>query len=130
MSKSKPPKKVVVTTTSPTTTSRTTTATGSSRPAPTVSTRSRQTTPAPKAELLFGKQNFIWMAIGVGLIALGLMLMAGGHMPSPDVWEPNRIYSFTRITLAPILILAGLAVEIYAIFKKNNPPATSSSDTE
>lgn len=126
MSKSKPPKKVVVTTTSPTTTSRTTVGAGSNRPTPTVS-RSRQATPAPKAELLLGKQNFIWMAIGVGLIALGLMFMAGGHQPSPDVWDNNIIYSFTRVTLAPILILAGLVVEIYAIFKKNTT-ATSKSD--
>jgi hypothetical protein len=39
-------------------------------------------------------------------------------MPSPDEWEPERIYSFRRTVLAPIVILAGLAVEIYAIFKK------------
>ncbi len=127
MSKSKPPKKVVVTTTTPTTTSRTTVATGTNRPSPTVSTRSRQATPAPKVELLLGKQNFIWMAIGVGLIALGLIFMVGGHMPSPDVWDDAIIYSFTRVTLAPIFILAGLAVEIYAIFKKNTT-ATSKSD--
>lgn len=126
MSKSKPTKKVVVTTTTPTTSSRTT-STGTNRPTPAASTRTRQTTTAPKAEMLFGKQNYIWMAIGVGLIALGLALMAGGHMPSPDVWEADRIYSFRRITLAPLLILAGLIVEIYAIFKKNTP-ATSSGD--
>jgi hypothetical protein len=39
-------------------------------------------------------------------------------MPSPDVWDDNIIYSFRRVTLAPILILAGLAVEVVAIFKK------------
>lgn len=127
MSKSKPPKKVVVTTTpTPTTSSRTTSA-GTRRTVPTTSTRSRSTTPVVKGEMLFGKQNYMWMAIGAGLIALGLALMAGGHMPSPDVWEPERIYSFRRITLAPIVILAGLIVEIYAIFKKNTP-ATNSSD--
>lgn len=126
MSKSKPPKKIVVTTATPTTTSRTTT-TGASRPTPTTSTRTRQAAAAPKADLLFGKQNYIWMGIGAGLIALGLALMAGGSMPNPDVWEADRIYSFRRITLAPIMILAGLIVEIYAIFKKNTP-ATSSSD--
>ncbi|MEL6123892.1 MAG: DUF3098 domain-containing protein [Bacteroidota bacterium] len=38
-------------------------------------------------------------------------------MPSPDVWEDDRIYSFRRITLAPIVILTGLAIEVYAIFK-------------
>jgi hypothetical protein len=128
MSKSKPPKKVVVTTT-PTTAKRTV-ATTPSRPAATsaTGTRTRQAAPAPKAELLFGRQNYIWMAIGVGLIFLGLALMAGGRMPSPDVWEADRIYSFRRITLAPIVIIAGLAVEIYAIFKRNTPVRSEVSE--
>lgn len=129
MSKAKPPKKVVVTTT-PTTSSRTTSTTpATKRTVPTVSKRSRPATPAPQAQLLFGKENYMWMAIGAGLIAVGLALMAGGHMPSPDVWEPNLIYSFRRITLAPIVILAGLIVEIYAIFKKSTP-ATTDTDLE
>ncbi len=106
---SKPKKKVVVTTTPE--------KEKTSRPTPTAS-RTRQTQPALKAELLFHRQNYIWMGIGAGLIALGLVLMSGGHMPSPDVWEPERIYSFRRTVLAPIVILVGLGVEIYAIFKK------------
>jgi hypothetical protein len=57
------------------------------------------------------------MLIGIGLIALGLILMLGGSMPSPDVWDDSIIYSFRRITLAPALIVAGLLVEVYAIFK-------------
>lgn len=67
--------------------------------------------------LIFGKQNYLWMGIGAVLIALGLVLMLGGQQPSADVWDPNVIYSFRIITLAPIIILAGLAIEIYAIFK-------------
>ena len=68
--------------------------------------------------MVFGKQSYIWMGAGIGLIALGLILMAGGHMPSPEVWDEDIIYSFRRTTLAPILILAGLVIEVYAIFKK------------
>jgi len=68
--------------------------------------------------LLFSKQNYLYMAIGVGLIALGMILMLGGDMKDPNVWDETVIYSFRRITLAPIVILAGLAVEVYAIFKK------------
>ena len=67
--------------------------------------------------LLFGKSQYKFMLIGVGLIAIGMLLMLGGSMPSPDVWDDSLIYSFRRITLAPIFILAGLVVEIYAIFK-------------
>ena len=70
-------------------------------------------------ELIFDRQNFIWMGIGLALLFLGMALMAGGHMPSDDVWDDNIIYGFRRTVLAPILILGGLAVEIYAIFKKS-----------
>lgn len=68
--------------------------------------------------LLFGAVNYKWVAIGIGLLTLGMLCMMGGSMPSPDVWDDSIIYS-TRITvIAPILILAGLGVQFYAIFKK------------
>ena len=67
---------------------------------------------------IFRKENYKWMFIGIGLIALGLALMSGGSMPDENTWDPDRIYSFRRITLAPIVILAGLALQIVAIFKK------------
>lgn len=69
------------------------------------------------ATLIYGRENFKWMLIGVAVIALGMALMAGGSMPSPDVWDDSVIYSFRRITLAPIVILIGLGIEVYAIFK-------------
>jgi len=49
---------------------------------------------------------------------LGLILMAGGGSEDPAVFDSDRIYSFRRITLAPFLLILGLVVEIYAIFKK------------
>ncbi|MEM1327633.1 MAG: DUF3098 domain-containing protein [Bacteroidota bacterium] len=70
-----------------------------------------------KAPLIFGKENYAWMSLGAGLIVLGMFLMSGGDMPSADVWEDDIIYSTRRTVLAPIVILAGLGVEIYAIFK-------------
>jgi hypothetical protein len=78
---------------------------------------------APKlsysTEPLFGKENYMWMLIGIVLVVLGLILMAGGKSPDPNVFNKNEVYSFRRITLAPILILLGLGIEIYAIFKKS-----------
>jgi sulfite exporter TauE/SafE len=68
--------------------------------------------------LLFKKNNLIWMAAGALLIIIGLALMSGGRMPDPNTWDPDIIYSFRRTVLAPIVILAGLGLEIYAIFKK------------
>lgn len=79
--------------------------------------KSRKSTSTKVQELSFGKKNFQLALLGVGLILLGMILMMGGGMPSPDVWDDSRIYSFRRITLAPIVIIAGLIVEVYAIFK-------------
>ncbi|HLX66554.1 MAG TPA: DUF3098 domain-containing protein [Puia sp.] len=70
---------------------------------------------------LFGKENYRWMLIGIALVALGLILMAGGKSPDPNVFNKNEVYSVRRITIAPILILAGFVVEIFAIFRKEKP---------
>lgn len=68
---------------------------------------------------LFGKENYRWMLIGLVLVALGLILMGGGKSKDPNVFNPNEVYSFRRITLAPILIIGGFVVEIFAIFRKD-----------
>jgi hypothetical membrane protein len=67
---------------------------------------------------LFGKENYRWMVIGLGVILLGLLLMIGGKSKDPNVFDPSEVYSFRRITVAPILILGGLVLEIVGIFKK------------
>ena len=71
-----------------------------------------------RGTMLFGKQNYQFMLIGLGLVLLGFVLMRGGNMPDANTWDESRIYSFTRITLAPFVILLGLAIEVYAIFIK------------
>ncbi len=68
--------------------------------------------------LLFNDKNYKLIAAGLGLIFLGLLLMSGGHMPDNNTWDESLIYSFRRITLAPMVIIAGLVVEIYAVFYK------------
>jgi hypothetical protein len=68
---------------------------------------------------IFSKDNYIWMLAGAVLIVLGMFLMAGGKSnANPGVFDKDAVYSSTRITIAPILILAGLVVEIFAIFKR------------
>ena len=74
-------------------------------------------TTAPAASL-FTKDNYIWMIAGIIVMALGIILMAGGKSDDPNVFKENEVYSTRRITIAPILILLGLGVEVYAIFKK------------
>ena len=79
----------------------------------------KQHTSAP----LFAKENLTWMLIGAAIIALGFFLMSGGKSSDPNVFDTKQVYSTTRITVAPIVIVIGLIVEIYAIFKK--PKATN-----
>lgn len=70
------------------------------------------------SDSLFGKENYIWMIAGVAVIAIGMLLMSGGKSSDAGVFDQKEIYSTTRITIAPLLILAGLALEVVAIFKK------------
>ncbi|HMP94206.1 MAG TPA: DUF3098 domain-containing protein [Phnomibacter sp.] len=67
---------------------------------------------------LFGRTNYLLMLAGIVLIALGMLVMAGGKSPDPGVFNYKEIYSTTRITVAPILIVMGLVLEVYAILKK------------
>lgn len=67
---------------------------------------------------LFSKDNYMWMLAGVVVMAIGFFLMAGGKSADPNVFNDKDVYSPVRITIAPILIIAGLLIEIYAIMKK------------
>lgn len=73
----------------------------------------QKTTPS-----IFNKQNYIWMLAGLVLIAIGMFLMMGGKSDNPAIFDEKEVYSKTRITVAPLLILAGLVVEVFAIFRK------------
>ncbi len=67
---------------------------------------------------LFTKDNYMWMLIGLAVMAVGFFLMSGGRNNDPKVFDPKEVYSNTRITIAPILIIGGLLIEIFAIMKK------------
>ena len=64
-----------------------------------------------------GKENYKLMAIGFAVIILGFILLAGGGSDDPNVFNPD-IFSFRRLTIAPIILLAGFLFELYAIMKK------------
>lgn len=66
---------------------------------------------------LFDKTNLMWMLGGVAVMILGYILMAGGKSDDPNVFNANEVYSPMRITVAPILILAGLVVLVFSIFR-------------
>lgn len=70
------------------------------------------------AGIALGLQNYKLMLIGFAIIAAGFALMSGGKSSDPNVFNAEGLYSFRRITLAPIIVIFGFVFEIYAIMKR------------
>ena len=70
-----------------------------------------------KLDFALGPENYKLLAIGFAIIVAGFILMLGGKSDDPNVFNED-IFSFRRITLAPIVVLAGFIFEIWAIMKK------------
>ena len=71
-----------------------------------------------KPDFLFESINYKILLIGIGVIALGFILMSGGSSDDPNVFNED-IFSFRRIRLAPTVVLIGFGITIYSIFKKS-----------
>ena len=71
-----------------------------------------------QADFLFKKENYKLLLIGLAVIALGFILMAGGGSDDPKVFSED-IFSFRRIRLAPATVLLGFGIAIYSIFKNS-----------
>ena len=74
-----------------------------------------------KKEFLFGKRNFKFLLFSLALIATGFVIMSGGGSKDPNEFN-HEIFSFSRIRLAPTIVLLGFGLAIYAILtsrKKN-----------
>lgn len=76
----------------------------------------------------FTKENYILMLIGIAILILGYALMVGGKSPNPDEFFPNQVYSWRRITLAPIVVIIGFIVEVFAIMRKPKEKISSSQN--
>jgi hypothetical protein len=70
-----------------------------------------------RAGFAFGKENYRLLLIGLAFIFVGFLLMIGGGSKDPNVFSYD-IFNFRRLTLAPILVLTGYIIEIFAIMKK------------
>jgi hypothetical protein len=84
----------------------------------TKTTASKELAPKGNQTFLFDKSNYMWIIGGVIVIIIGFILMSGGKSADPNKFNYDEIYSARRITIAPLLILIGFAIEIYAIMKK------------
>ncbi|MEN9522777.1 MAG: hypothetical protein RL065_1154 [Bacteroidota bacterium] len=70
--------------------------------------------------LLFDKTSYMLMSVCVILVALGFLLMSGGKTPNPAEFHPETLYSSTRVTIAPMIILIGFGVGIFSIMRKKS----------
>jgi len=68
-------------------------------------------------EFAIEKESFGYIAIGVGILIIGFLLMVGGKSHDPNIFNPE-IFSFRRITLAPIVVVGGFIFIIWAIMRK------------
>ena len=71
-----------------------------------------------KKQLLFNRENYKAMIIGILFIILGFIIMSGGGSEDPNIFS-DEIYSFRRIKLAPTVVLFGFALAIFSILVKN-----------
>ncbi len=86
--------------------------------APKASTKENLTAKHTNKLPLFEKDNYMWMGIGALIVIIGMFIMSGGKNTDPNQFDTKVVYSTTRITIAPLLIIIGFLVEIYAIFKR------------
>ncbi len=70
-----------------------------------------------EVKMPFGRDNYLWVIIGLAFLLIGFILMIGGGSDDPDVFN-EAIFNFRRLTLAPILVLIGFGIQIYAIMKR------------
>lgn len=85
--------------------------------------QTKQTSQTPqkensKEDMVFSWSNYKWMLVGVALLILGFVLMAGGGSDDPNVFNYEEIFSWRRIGLAPMVVLLGFGVVGYSIFHK------------
>ncbi len=74
-----------------------------------------------KKDLAFGRMNFILLGVGMLVVVIGFLLMAGGSTTN-EAYNPD-IFSARRTKVAPLVCLLGFVSMIYAVV--HNPERTS-----
>ena len=88
------------------------------QPAAATQPKPKATPTASNLPFLFSKENYMIMVAGVIVVIIGFALMTGVANDNPAVFPKEEIYSFRRITLAPIVVMIGFLIEVYAILKR------------
>ncbi len=70
-------------------------------------------------KMVLGKENYYLIILGLVVIIVGFILMSGGKWTDPNVFPEAEVYSTRRITIAPIVVIVGFAIEIYAVFHRS-----------
>jgi hypothetical protein len=69
--------------------------------------------------MAFQKNKYIGLILIVSLLTLGFILMSGGGSDDPNIFN-EEMFSFRRITLAPLIILSSYIALIWLILKKTS----------
>jgi hypothetical protein len=71
-----------------------------------------------KQSFVFEKKNYLLMGVGIMFMIIGYLLMQGGGSEDPNIFNED-IFNARRITWAPLMLIIGLIVEVYAIMASN-----------
>lgn len=71
-----------------------------------------------KESFVFGKDNYMFILIGIVVVLIGFILMIGGGSEDPNTFNGDELFSPVRITISPIMVIAGYCIVIYGIMKK------------
>ena len=82
-----------------------------------------------KNPMPFQKQNYVLLLAGLAIVIVGFILMSGGGSSDPNQFS-DEVFSFRRITLAPLVVLFGYGFVMYAILKKNTEDVSSDNNTK
>ncbi|MFN0274575.1 MAG: DUF3098 domain-containing protein [Chitinophagales bacterium] len=70
-------------------------------------------------KMALGRENYYLIILGAVVLVIGFILMSGGKYTDPEVFNGDELYSTRRITIAPIVVILGFIIEVYAIFHKS-----------
>ena len=70
-------------------------------------------------KMVLGKENYYLIILGLVVIIIGFILMSGGKWTDPNVFPEAELSRTRRITIAPIVVIVGFAIEIYAVFHRS-----------